>query len=316
MNNNPAFVLINPASQSGTGLRVWEKIYPLFEKAGVNPEVLLSSAKEGMAGITAQAAAKGGEVNLIVLGGDGTFNEVLNAVPDLSRVTMGYIPTGSSNDFARAVGIRDPLAAAGQILSAKDPILRDLGEVTCILEETGEERKSLFNVSCGMGFDAACCEAANDSSFKKLLNRLHMGKLVYFAVSVHLILTDRHSPCTIQVERRGETETLRFGRTLFAVCMNHRYEGGGFPFCPDADGADGELDLCVASDISRARFFALVPLAYKGGHAGKKGITLRRGEKFVISGQEPLYFHTDGEVPGKTRHMECRLLPGSLRCWN
>ena len=56
--------------------------------------------------------------SLIVLGGDGTLNEAVNGIADLARVTLGYIPIGSSNDFARSLGLeQDPLKALEKILT-------------------------------------------------------------------------------------------------------------------------------------------------------------------------------------------------------
>ena len=70
------------------------------------------------------------EVKLIVVGGDGTINEVLNGIGDFERVSLGIVPMGSGNDFVRGVGLpRTPRAAMNAIYHAKTRRLIDLGEV-------------------------------------------------------------------------------------------------------------------------------------------------------------------------------------------
>ncbi|MBR2764830.1 MAG: diacylglycerol kinase family lipid kinase [Blautia sp.] len=320
------YVLINPASRSGLGLKLWEtQLAAVFEEGGFVCRLLLSKEKHGLTALARDltSAHRLEKINLIVLGGDGTLGEVLEGIEDFSRVCLGYIPIGSSNDFARAIGQTDPVETARAIVRGRGLHACDLGELTWLDEADGKEKKRYFLVSAGFGFDAAACEAADHSRMKKLLNRVHMGKLIYIFSAFRLILTSRLTPVEVCVRQDlpmgGTTpaeETLSFRRTLFAVCMNHRYEGGGFMFCPQADGTDGKLDLCVAADITRLKFFFLFPTAYDGRHTRLKGITIRQGTSMLFRSEVPLFFHTDGEVTGKTTRMEARVRRGVLRFWN
>ncbi|MBR2528491.1 MAG: diacylglycerol kinase family lipid kinase [Blautia sp.] len=312
-------VLINPASQSGYSVKVWEKLAPSFLAAGWNCQVHMSSLDCGLARLAQDLCReqegqteRSSPQTFLVLGGDGTLNEVLNGIEDFSQVRIGYLPTGSSNDFARAIGIRTPQDAAARILAGEKKGKLDLGEVSYADARTGEEKKRFFLVSAGMGFDAASCAGVERSPYKKLLNRFHMGKLIYLGVAVRLILTTRLLPFRIEVTSQGITESLSFGKTLFAVCMNHGYEGGGFLFCPEAKGQDGKIDLCVASDIGRLRFFLLVPTAKKGNHVKHRGVTVRQGETISITTEEAVYLHTDGEVLGQTSQVTVKIHHGIL----
>ena len=313
MKTEKTYVLINPASRSGYSLKIWKKIRPLFIEAGWEYEVLFSSEEEGFGRITREVTSGSSRTRLLVLGGDGTLNEVFGGIRDFDTVEIGYIPTGSSNDYARAIGLRNEMDAVHKILDGTNPVCRDLGEVVYRDSETGGERKRYFNVSAGMGFDAASCEGVNHSPFKKVFNRLHLGKLIYIAVAVRLILSSELLPFTISVRKEGVTQSIRLARTLFAVCMNHSYEGGGFRFCPDADPEDGRIDLCAASDISRPRFFLLFPKAYDGSHVKYRGITVRQGDEITVETAKPVWLHTDGEVLGTTDYMRTRVLPGKVR---
>ena len=318
----PVHVLVNPASQSGAGLKIWEKVRERLRAEGVQPEVHMSDAQHSLSVLAEQVTAAGEELTLLMLGGDGSMNEVLCGIKDPDKVILGYIPTGSSNDLARAIGQNSVDSALETIIHSEKPVQRDLGELTYLDPETGKEKKRYFNVSAGLGFDAAACEAANRSSFKKLFNRLHLGKIIYLFAAVRLILTSRLNPFEIEwTEQDPQTgqsrkQLLKLDRTLFAVCMNHGYEGGGFLFCPDADAGDGKLDLCAAYDISRLRFLQMFPLAYDGSHVGHKGVEIRQASSFTLRTAVPCWFHVDGEVPGKTACMTANVLPGKLKMWN
>ena len=312
----PTYMLVNPASQSGKGMKIWESLKGRFEAASVRGTVLTSTREVGLGDLARDVTRDGKECNLLVFGGDGTLSEVIAGIPDLGRVNIGCIGTGSSNDFLRSLGQDRPQKAVEAILARKEPVCRDLGEI-CYLDEEGKERRRVFLVSAGMGFDAACCEMANRSRLKGVLNKIGLGKLVYVACAFRLIAFSHLYPMKVTLERAGgETVVHTFDRPLFAVCMNHPYEGGGFQFCPDADGTDGILDLCVAADIPRPKFFMLLPKAYDGGHVDDKGVVIDRGLSVTIESETPLFFHTDGETTGKTRYLRAELHPLAVRLWN
>ena len=106
-------------------------------------------------------------VKVIIAGGDGTLNEVFNGIRDYSKVTLGYIPSGSGGDFARDLGISlDPKEALNSILSPKEYKLMDVGNLT------NAECNKRFCVSAGIGFDAAVCHEALHSKLKIILNKI------------------------------------------------------------------------------------------------------------------------------------------------
>lgn len=149
--------------------------------------------------ITAEHAAEP-DLTLIVLGGDGTINETLQGIADPSKVILGYIPTGSSNDLARDLGIsKDPKAALNLILHNNTPRAMDLGRLTYLDEDQPEESR-LFAVSCGIGFDAAVCAEAMSSRIKDTMNRIGLGKLTYLGIALKQLITARKVSCTLTLE--------------------------------------------------------------------------------------------------------------------
>ncbi len=312
-------IIINPASRSGRGAKIWaEQVEPAL-KAGNTEYQTYFSGKAGevrqlAAQITAEHAAEP-DLTLIVLGGDGTINEALQGIADPSKVILGYIPTGSSNDLARDLGIsKDPKAALNLILHNNTPRAMDLGRLTYLDEDQPEESR-LFAVSCGIGFDAAVCAEAMSSRIKDTMNRIGLGKLTYLGIALKQLITARKVSCTLTLEDKvhDKKESVELPRFLFVTCMSHRYEGGGFMFCPPAVDHDGVLDLCSVGNISKGLVLLALPTAFFDKHYFVKGINAHTATQMSITASAPLWVHTDGEVTRKSRGFRVECLPGAIR---
>ncbi|HAB94820.1 MAG TPA: hypothetical protein DCF49_08740 [Lachnospiraceae bacterium] len=329
-------VIVNPTSSSGRGKSKWDKIEKRFKESGVSYKVHYSSASNSIEKICSDLTSRGEDCSLVILGGDGTMNAVVNGIRDFEHTKVGFIQTGSGNDLIKGIGIskkRDELIES--IL--RDEVVRrcDIGRVTyhnqsCLLDPfthtpvslsdqgagTGnpdlEKMLSpvrLFNISAGIGFDAAVCQRADGSPLKTILNSVKMGKLVYITEAIHMILASPMVGMKITCDGK-ETD---YPRTLFAVVMNTCYEGGGFKFCPGATDNDGMLDLCGAGDLNRLNFFRIFPTAYDGNHLKFRGLFSDRGKSFTIRSAVPLWVHTDGEVVCKSNHLTIDLYPHKLQ---
>ena len=327
-------IIVNPSSSSGRGKSKWDKLESRFRQSGVPYKVHFSSSDHTIEQICRELTSQGEECNLVVLGGDGTMNAVVNGIQDFERTRVGFIQIGSGNDLVKGLGIkksRDELV--NSILEGKTVRTCDIGRITYHnqsslldpithkpLEETpanSEDSRSyssagrvrLFNISAGIGFDAAVCQRADSSGLKTILNSIHMGKLIYISEAVHMILASPMTGMKITCDGR---ETFR-PRTLFAVVMNTCYEGGGFKFCPDAVNNDGVLGLFGAGDLNRMNFFRIFPTAYNGNHLRFKGLFSDKGKSFTIRSAVPLWVHTDGEVTCKSSEITIDVSPHKLQ---
>lgn len=290
------YIIINPASRSGKGLSIWEKrVKPILDEREVSYKYYYSRESESVAMLTEQICkhAVHRPINLIILGGDGTINEAIQVIPEGVDVLLGYIPTGSSNDLARDLGLfTDPGLAMELILSKPKVRPMDLGRITF---EDGSFKR--FIVSCGIGYDASVCEEAMHSTLKKVLNRLGLGKLTYLAIALKHLFRNDHVSGTITLD---DQETYTLDSFLFTAIMNHRFEGGGFMFCPDADDSDGILNLCAVEKLSIRKVLVALPLAFKGKHFRVDGVEPYNAKKVQITTSAPLWVHTDGEVSTKS----------------
>ena len=208
--------IVNPKSRTGQGELLWSQLEPELKKRRVSYEVRMTGRKKDAERIATEITADEEEHTMIVLGGDGSLNEVINGIKNPSKVTLGYIPTGSSNDFARGMGIpKDAKKALELILNSEKIEKLDVGELVL----GGKRRR--FLVSAGMGFDAAVCHEVCISKWKKILNRLKLGKLSYAVVALNRLLKDQ--PVRMEI-RLDDGSVHRFERAYFAAFMNQKYE--------------------------------------------------------------------------------------------
>lgn len=295
------YIIVNPASKSGLGKKQFELlknelnhrhiVYDVwFTKKGQGAKKCVSEILERM-----EKSNISGET-LAVLGGDGTINEVINALPSDSSISIAYLPTGSSNDLARALHISADMKEFVENYKKKSIKKVDSG----VLTNLQKNAKRRFMVSCGMGFDAAVCKAANSSSTKNILNRLHLGKLSYAAIALRQIFTAPMTSCRITL---ADGSVHNFEKVLFIVAMVHPYEGGGIKMCPMADSHDGLFDVLVVSDMHRFQALYLLPLAFFGLHTKAKPVHFLKSSKLTVELETPLTIHTDGEYAGTSDHI-------------
>lgn len=223
--------IVNPQARSGRGKKIWERMEPELKRRNIDFGVHITKKKGHAGKIADRLSAPGQQRTIVVMGGDGTVNEVLNGLNISENITLGYIPVGSGNDFARGLGIPEkPEKALRTVLSPKKIVRMDVG----VLSDGVRTRR--FGVSGGMGFDASVCHAVSVSRWKKILNRLHLGKLTYAVVAVGTLL--RNKPVRAELTMESGKKQV-FDRLVFAAFMNLPCEGGGFRFCPDAAPDDG-----------------------------------------------------------------------------
>lgn len=281
------YFIVNPHSRSGKGEKIWGELEPLLIEKKVDYKVFFTKHNGHGTKITKDITSTDLSRNIIVLGGDGTVNEVINGIQDFEKVTFGYIPTGSSNDFARGLSLPvKPKEALETILSPKQMTNIDIGALRY------ENETRYFGVSSGMGFDASICHAAFDSKLKRTLNRLKLGKLTYVAIALQQLSLFTPKKMTITVD--GE-KTHSFEKVYFTAVMNLPYEGGGLMLTPDAKANDRKLHVCVIEGYSKPLVLHLLPKAFFGKHINSKGVHIYPCEKVTLTADSKLAVHTDGE---------------------
>jgi len=230
----------------------------------------------------AERAVQGGAHHVVAVGGDGTVHDVANGILRLgATVTLGVIPAGTGNDFAKLVGVyrHDPVRAVMRLVSAR-PQRFDVGRV-------GDE---YFVNSMGIGFGPEVLRVRGARS----------GWASYLTPVPRAFLGFR--PPELEVTAAEHHER---GPMMMVEVCNGTTAGGAYRFAPAADPADGYLDVCLVRRVSLPRFLVAIPRVMRGTHAGMKEITMFRTREVTLRAPEtPLLLHLDGELRAPGTH-EC-----------
>jgi YegS/Rv2252/BmrU family lipid kinase len=289
-----AVVIVNPAAGGGRTARVWRRLRDVA--AATLPFDLAETRGPGDGERLAREAAAAGAPLVVAVGGDGTLNEVVNGVRAAgAEATVGAVLTGRGCDACRNFGVpRDPADAVRALAGGRDARF-DLGRA-----EWADGRRRWFAISCGAGFDAAVARRA--AGFRA------RGAVSYVVAVLASLHAHRPAPATLEIDGvRGAEAPI-----TLAVAANAKYFGGGMKIAPDADPADGALDLVVVGEVGRFELVRWLPSIFSGGHLAHPRISVRRVRRVTIDAPSPLPTHVDGEPVGTTP-VVIAVEPGALR---
>lgn len=276
-------IIINPVAGRGRTKEISPVLLAKLRSRGLPFEARLTK-EPGEATEIAEEAVEEGFTHIVAVGGDGTAHEVANGLLATSRpAALGVIPTGSGNDFAKAVGIPLELSRAVETLAHNRRRLVDLGRL---------EGRYFVN-GLGIGLDGAV------SHRYQRMKRLS-GELGYLWGAIHEALTFKAFHLVL------ETPDWSYqGPALLAGASNGQYQGGNFQLTPHAAIDDGLLDVYVIGDMHPLRRLIEIPKVRRGAHLGLKEVEIRRSLWVEITSERPLLAHMDGEpftlVPGRHR---------------
>jgi len=287
-----ARVICNPASGGGCEPEVIREELEDFEAEWIYTRG---------AGDAQEAAEEWSGGLLIVVGGDGTVNEVVNGLGKAgfpNDVTLAVLPMGTGNDLAATLAIpNDPEGARETIRQGR---VRTLDVARVRSEGVGE--RFFINVSTG-GFGAETSSLVDE----RLKSR--WGKLTYFRASLEKARD--FDVREVRITLDGEERMMRAVNVAVGNC---RYAGGGWPAAPRANPEDGLLDLVVIEDVGLKEALALAPAALaKSDYLGKEGVFSARAKRIRIETQPGgLEFTADGELIGD-EPAEFEVIPHTLK---
>lgn len=282
-----ALVLANAAAGSADD----DAVEAAVEQLGRTGEVEL--ARAGGPEDLDRALDAVGERTLVVAGGDGSLHLVVQRLHDrgqLNQVTIGLVPLGTGNDFARGAEVPlDPVEAAAA-LSTAAPRPVDL-----VVDERGGV---VINVAhAGLG-----AEAAERSTSLK-------GPLGPLAYPVGALLAGvRESGWDLEVTVDGDP--VGDGPVLMVGVGNGRTIGGGTPLCPTAVLDDGLVDVVVVNATGPAARTAFAAALRRGTHLDREDVHHTRGRTVSISG-DPIRHNADGEVSDELASRSYEVVAGA-----
>jgi YegS/Rv2252/BmrU family lipid kinase len=297
------YFIANQTASTGKGAGIWKDVQNILREKHEKYEAHVTKYEGHASDIAREICCKDDpDICIVVVGGDGTMNEVINGMEHFDRVRFGMIPAGSGNDFARGMGIRkDFKENIERIIDGckKGPSYYtevDLGKVSW---DNGAQSK-LFGISSGVGMDAIVCKKALHSRLKTFLNKIHLGKLTYVLLTIQTLFSMDTGELTAEFDGRKKA----FHKLIYLAAMNLRAEGGGVPMAPKATPYDGSLSICSASGIPKWRTFFCLPILLAAKHEHLKAFQLNECRNVKIHISKPFVLHADGEYCGDVTDVE------------
>lgn len=290
------YIILNPYADRGQASSVWPAVRRCFDAAGVHWQMEQTQSPHH-ATVLAEQAAHAGWPAVIVIGGDGTINEVVNglmrASGGQSTLPIGVIPAGSGNDFVKLLGI--PL---NDVPTAVRTILH--GRIRCV--DVGRADSRYFINGVGWGFDGMVAMEAEHST------RLR-GFLLYGWALLKALRQYHAAPVTLTIDGRDMSDDV-----VMVAMTNGACHGGGFWICPHAQLDDGHLDVCVAQNMPLLPLLTLILQVIRGAHTNHPRVWFETGQVVELRSSVPMPAHMDGEVVGPAlTKIVVEVLPRRLR---
>lgn len=286
-------VVVNPNAGSRRGEKDWPKIKKLLSKQGFKYDEAFTKSREHAIKLTSDKI-KEGYRKIIVVGGDGTLNEVANGVflqdacPS-SDVVLGLIPVGTGNDWGRTYSLPKKYAKAIGVIKKNYLFRQDAGKVS-YHDEKGEHIRYFVNVS-GMGYDALVARKTN-----RMKDKGRGNPMVYLLNIFTGLFQYKYTSYKIAVD---EKEMFN-GRVLSMNVGICKYNGGGLKQVPNAIPNDGLLDVTVIKATSKLNLFKHIGKLYDGTFIKLRFVETYRGKtcQIISKPEGTIFMEADGESLG------------------
>lgn len=256
--------LVNPAARAGVNTHVADRAVQRLREHGHTVVMVSGGSATESSDLLGALADRDDVDTLAVIGGDGTVRLALEPAVRSGK-PLGVIPSGTGNDLAALLGLRELDAVqAADVIAAGHTQPLDLARTRA---ETGAT--SLYATVLASGFDSRVNDRANAMRWPRGHSRYNIAILREF-------ITLRGLPYVIDLVTAEGVERRITEDLVMATVGNGRTYGGGIPVCPAADPRDGLLDVTLVRPAGRARLLRLLPRLYKGTHVDAEEVeTLR-----------------------------------------
>lgn len=284
-------IVVNPLGGKGKSLKALKAAEKIFAERGVEYTVH-NTEYAGHATELARELSRKPEAKILVFGGDGSFNEVLNGIENFENVTLGIVPCGTGNDFVRASG--HPI----KIKEAIDLILKDnVGYIDYI--DVGSRR--CLNVA-GAGMDV-------DVLLRYAAMKAFRGKLKYYASLIDTLIHVKWHKLRLTID--GKT----MDKSVFMIGVgNGTCIGGGMPICPDAKVDDGLLSVVIVNEMKKSRIPVELPGFLSGKHVKKDYTEVYSAKEVTVEVLDDGKIELDGEVIDD-KILECKVVHNVLKVY-
>lgn len=221
---------------------------------------------------------------VVIAGGDGTLNEAISGIAEKDyKPKVGIIPAGTTNDFARALGIPKDVKKAVDIILEENEQALDIGKVN---------GKYFVNIAGG----GDLTELTYDVPIKM---KAALGQLAYYVKGIEMLPSLRPVSVTIEYD-----DNVYSGEIMLFLVANTNSVGGFEKLAPDALVDDGYFDLLILEKTSLPEFIRLATAALRGNHLEDDKVIYAQAKWIKITPDEKMLLNIDGEYGGE--------LPGEI----
>ncbi|KTD80483.1 diacylglycerol/lipid kinase family protein [Legionella waltersii] len=284
-------VVINPIAGGGRGKKVWRVLEPGLNAVFSNVTYRMSNRVNDLELMTA-GLLEGNPDYLLIIGGDGTLNHVLNGIIQDDKIKnpnlkIAFFNAGCGGDFIRQFP-QQKITEFLDRLSHNQSVPCDIGKIS---SEACSPRYFINIASCGLsGY------VVSRTLTSKWLKKLG-GTLNYLTHSILGLLTYRSAKVRVQIDDNPSFETSLL---LLAVCSG-QFFGGRMHVAPMAIIDDGLFDVVLFSNLSKVRAILKLHKIYSGSHVLDDKVHYVQAKMVTVEPLEtgPILIESDGENAGQ-----------------
>ena len=284
-------IIVNPIGGKGKSLKALKQVEKILSDHKQEYKIHNTEHPGHATEIAAELTKKPG-VKLIVLGGDGSFNEVLNGISDFGNVTLGIVACGTGNDFIRASG------HPRKVKDAMDVILK--GE-TGYIDYIDVVSRRCLNVA-GVGIDV-------DVLIRYAEMKAFHGKIKYYASLFDTLAHVKWHKLRITIDGKSMDKSVFMIGVGNGTCI-----GGGMPICPNAKVDDGLLSIVIVNEMKKRRIPVELPGFLSGKHIKKDYTEEYSGKEVRIEVLDEGKIELDGEVIDD-KVLDCKVVHNVLKVY-
>src|SRR5699024_4172643 len=279
-----ARIIYNPTAGRESFKRELPNVLDRLEKAGYETSAHATTG-EGDAKKATEAAVERGFDIVIVAGGDGTINEVVQGMAEKEyRPKLGIIPAGTTNDFARALNIPRDVKKAVDVIVDDHSMLLDIGKVN--------DDQYFMNIAGG----GKLTELTYEVPIKL---KTMLAQLAYYIKGIEMLPSIR--PIRTTIEMAG---TVIEAEIMLFLVANTNFVGGFETLATDAQLDDGYFSVIILKKTNLAEFIRIATMALRGAHLEDDHVIYKKAKEIQVTTDEKMQLNIDGEYGG--------LLPGKF----
>jgi YegS/Rv2252/BmrU family lipid kinase len=298
-------VIINPQAGGNADSSVWERILQELISAEIHFEHEVSKYHKHIIEIVQKSIAEGFR-RFIIIGGDGSLNELVNGIYSQTIIPSGeiiaaHISLGTGNDWHKTHNLPTDSKLMIEKIKAGNTSCQDVGVVK--YQDQNETRTNYFANVAGMGFDALVVKNISQKRVKK-----PRSKFSYLYSLFRSLMSYSCKKARVVVDGKEV-----FCDRLFSFNAGiGKYNGGGMMQLPEAIPDDGLLDITIFRKMSKIKVIANVKRLYDGSFKTLEEVSLFKGKEVMFDSEAKIWLECDGEILGHSPAM-FTIIPSGFR---